>query len=191
MAIYIILPNVLIFIWVVYEVWLVARDRTSGKGTTAKDNGTRLFNFLSIGVGLTAAGIIDGYREIFLSAVKNNGMFIAGLGVIVLGLLLRMWAIAVLGKSFRTTVETHEGQTVVQSGPYRLIRHPSYSGLLLICLGYGLSMTNWLSIVAATVFPLVALLYRINVEEKVLVASLGPEYEEYRKRTKRLIPWIW
>ena len=109
----------------------------------------------------------------------------------VLSLSLRIWAIATLGSSFRTTVETHQDQEVVRRGPYRLVRHPSYTGLLLTCLGYGVAVQNWLSLIFAIGLPLVAILYRIHVEEAELVSSLGSDYERYRKETKTLIPWIW
>jgi len=108
-----------------------------------------------------------------------------------LSLLLRIWAIATLGSSFRTTVETHQDQKVVRKGPYRLVRHPSYTGLLLTCLGYGIAVQNWLSVIFAVGLPLIALIYRIHIEEQELVSSIGTEYEGYPKETKKLIPWIW
>jgi hypothetical protein len=91
--------------------------------------------------------------------------------------------VGIVGASFRTTVETHADQRVVERGPY--------SGLMLMGLGYGITFQNRLSLAFAVVPTLLALLYRIHIEEPVLVASLGPAYEEYRKKTKRLIPWIW
>ena len=102
-----------------------------------------------------------------------------------------MWSVATLGASFRTTVETHEGQSVVSSGPYRLIRHPSYSGILLICLGFGLTTQSWLSLACAVIPGLAALLYRIRIEEAALVAAMGSDYRAYQRRTKRLVPWLW
>ncbi len=80
---------------------------------------------------------------------------------------------------------------MVSSGPYRLIRHPSYCGWLLVCLGYGIAVQNWLSVLAAFLFPFAALIYRIHIEERVLVSSLGSAYVEYQKKSKKLIPWVW
>lgn len=107
------------------------------------------------------------------------------------GMALRYWAIISLGTFFRTTIETDQNQTVVSSGPYHLIRHPSYCGWLLVCLGYGIAVQNWLSLIVAFLLPLIALLYRIQVEERVLVSSLGTDYVEYQKKTKKLLPWVW
>ena len=103
----------------------------------------------------------------------------------------RSFVSALLGTSFRTTVETHKNQKVKTDGPYRLVRHPSYSGLLLLSSGYGIAQANWLSLIVAVALPLAALLYRIRVEEATLANSLGTEYREYQTHTKKLIPWIW
>ncbi len=188
---YIVILNSVTAVWVAFEIWLIVRDRIQGKGTMGKDRGTIYLNFLSLAVGMTAAGLIGGYTKFGFSGQRTGIIFWIGLLTMGLGLALRVWAVAALGASFRTTIETHENQKVKKDGPYRLIRHPSYSGLLLICGGYGLATRNWLSLVVALGLPLLALLYRIRVEEKTLVESLGAEYEEYRKHTKRLIPWIW
>jgi len=187
----IVLLNSIAAIWVLLEVWLVVRDRTQGKGKTERDRGTLLFNFFALTLGITTAGMVSGYSRLFFPGGRTTGVFVIGLVIMILGLALRMWAVSALGTSFRTTVETHENQKVKRDGPYRLIRHPSYSGLLLIAGGYGIAVQNWLSLVVAIGLPLAALLYRIHVEEALLVKSLGAEYQDYQKKTKRLIPWIW
>jgi protein-S-isoprenylcysteine O-methyltransferase Ste14 len=75
--------------------------------------------------------------------------------------------------------------------PHRLIRHPSYSGLLIILLGFGLSLTNnWLSMFVIMGCTLIGLGYRMHVEEHALQAELGQRYREYMRRTKRLIPFV-
>jgi protein-S-isoprenylcysteine O-methyltransferase Ste14 len=80
---------------------------------------------------------------------------------------------------------------VISSGPYRLIRHPSYTGFLITLLGFGLSFTNnWLSLLVIMGCALLGFSYRIQVEEHVLQAQLGQRYQEYMRRTKRLIPFV-
>jgi protein-S-isoprenylcysteine O-methyltransferase Ste14 len=108
-----------------------------------------------------------------------------------LGLALRVWAIAALGRAFRTTVEVDPGQAVVTTGPYRWIRHPSYSGLLLIVAGLGLALGSWLSLVACCVVPLPAIVRRIHVEEAELERVLGDAYRGYERTTARLVPRLW
>ena len=191
MIFFLILLNFLSAIWVAFEIWLVVRDRIQGKGKIGKDKGTLYYNFIAIAVGITSSGILAGYTKFYFPWGRISIVFWIGFAIMLLGLTLRIWAVAVLGKSFRTTVETHSNQKVEKSGPYRFIRHPSYSGLILMCFGYGIAVQNWLSLIIALGLPLVALLYRIHVEEAVLVTSLGSEYEEYKHHTKRLIPWIW
>ena len=115
----------------------------------------------------------------------------AGVIVMWLGLAIRVWAIAALGRSFRTTVEVDPGQAIVSSGPYRWVRHPSYTGLLLILAGCGLALGHWLALAICVALPLAALLRRIRVEEAELTRVLGEPYEAYRTRTRRLIPGVW
>lgn len=191
MILQIILLNSLIAAFIAYEVWLMLRDRQSGKGTTGNDRGTRSLNFVGIVLGLTGAGLVALLTRIGLAGGSNSYLFWIGLGVLCIGFLLRIWAVRTLGASFRTTIETHDGQHVITNGPYKLIRHPSYSGLLLICLGYGIAVQNWISLIIAVLLPAIALLYRIRIEEPELEAALGQEYQDYKKTTKRLIPWIW
>ncbi|WP_328321908.1 isoprenylcysteine carboxylmethyltransferase family protein [Kribbella sp. NBC_00382] len=117
----------------------------------------------------------------------------AGAGVVVIwaGLLVRVWAVLALGRSFSTYVQVDDEQAVVTGGPYRWVRHPSYSGLLLICLGFGVALANWLSIVVCLVVPALGLLPRIAVEEAELVRVLGERYRSYQKTTHRLVPGLW
>jgi protein-S-isoprenylcysteine O-methyltransferase Ste14 len=91
----------------------------------------------------------------------------------------------------RTTVEVDPGQAVVSAGPYRWVRHPSYSRLLLIVAGFGLATGNWLALVICIVLPLPPLLRRIQVEEAELTGVLGDRYRAYQAQTKRLIPGLW
>ena len=115
----------------------------------------------------------------------------AGVAVMWFGLALRVWAIAALGRAFRTTIEVDAGQTVVASGPYRWIRHPSYTGLLLIVAGFGPSTGNWLSFVACVALPLPAVVRRIHLEESELTRVLGAAYGEYASGRARLVPRLW
>ena len=108
-----------------------------------------------------------------------------------LGLALRVWSVVTLGRSFRTSVQVRRDQAVVSRGPYRWVRHPSYSALLLILVGVGLMFGSWLGLAACVVLPAAALLWRIRVEEAALLGVLGESYGEYRAHTKRLVPRVW
>ena len=115
--------------------------------------------------------------------------FGVGIALGVAGLGLRLYAIRVLGKFFTVTIGTRSDQRVIESGPYRFIRHPSYSGALIVLFGAALTFTNWLSLLAI-VPPFVGYAYRI-AEEAVLKNDLGDDYREYCRRTERLIPFLY
>jgi protein-S-isoprenylcysteine O-methyltransferase Ste14 len=178
-------------LWVAFEIGLIIRDRIQGKGKPGRDKGSIYFNFIGIAAGMTIAGFVNGNSAFFFSHERTILVFCIGTIIMLMGLGFRIWAIITLGKSFRTTVETHQGQKVITKGPYKLLRHPSYTGLLLTGCGYGIALQNWLSLIFAVVLPLAALLYRIHIEERAMVESLGTEYQTYQRSTKKLIPWIW
>lgn len=118
-------------------------------------------------------------------------IFDVGLIVMTAGQLLRWWSIATLGRLFNVTVAIREDHRLVERGPYRFLRHPSYTALLLVHAGAGLCFGNVLTLIVLTVPVAAALLYRMHVEEQVLVHELGPSYLEYMGRTSRLIPRIY
>ena len=104
---------------------------------------------------------------------------------------LRTWAILTLGRLFKFVVVIQEGHQVVASGPYRLLRHPSYTGALVAFLGIGIVLDNWLSMLTLVLIPLLAILVRIHVEEAELTNAFGQEYTTYASRTRRLVPGLW
>jgi protein-S-isoprenylcysteine O-methyltransferase Ste14 len=115
---------------------------------------------------------------------------IAGIVVIVLGAALRWWSILTLGRYFTFEVAVRSTQSVVQSGPYRFVRHPSYTAILIMLLGVGMALANWASLVAMLAGGLIGLLYRVRVEERALVEALGQPYVDYRRHTKLFIPFM-
>jgi protein-S-isoprenylcysteine O-methyltransferase Ste14 len=116
---------------------------------------------------------------------------VVGLVVMCVGTALRYWSVLTLGRFFTVTVDIGEGHRVVDAGPYAVLRHPSYTGMLVVYLGIGVCLDSWLSVAAVVVLPALAVLNRIRHEEAVLVRQLGVDYERYRDRTKRLVPGLW
>jgi len=178
-------------IWIFAEVYLVLRDNSRGKGKTTIDRRTRNYNFFSLIIAISCAALVSWIPLFQFNRRGTSVVFWIGIIIIVLGLFLRYWSINILGKYFRTTVEVEESQKIVEKGPYKFIRHPSYSGIILFCIGYGLAVQNWLSLIIAISLPTIALLYRIKIEEEALVKGIGTDYEAYQKKTKKLIPGIW
>jgi protein-S-isoprenylcysteine O-methyltransferase Ste14 len=115
-------------------------------------------------------------------------LFGLGLALMAAGMLVRWWAIIVLGRFFTPVVRVRADQTVVERGPYRWVRHPSYSGLIVFCLGLGLALGNWLSLALLAVVPAASLAVRIRAEERALLASLGEPYRRFCASRPRLFP---
>jgi protein-S-isoprenylcysteine O-methyltransferase Ste14 len=170
--------------WAAFELFLRVRERLAGRGGAARDRGTRVLIGLSLGAAIALA---------FFIGSRSGGPRFYGLGVIVLwlGLALRVWAVVTLGRAFRTTVEVDSEQAVISTGPYRWVRHPSYSGLLLIATGCGLAAGGWPALPLCALLPLPALLWRVQVEEAELTRVLGDSYHLYQSQTKRLVPGVW
>jgi len=118
-------------------------------------------------------------------------VFGVGIALILVGVAFRWYSIHVLGKYFSVQLGVQAGQTVVRDGPYRWIRHPSYTGSLITMLGFGLVFTNWLCLVGVPLIVLIGYSYRANVEERMLVNAMGDPYREYIKNTKRFIPFVY
>lgn len=118
-------------------------------------------------------------------------VFFIGVALMLFGVGLRYYAIRTLGHYFTGIVTIYRDQPIVQHGPYKLIRHPSYSGVLLIIFGTGIMIMNWASVLTIIVGLLAGLWYRISVEERALCNNIGQPYIEYMQRTKRLIPFIY
>jgi protein-S-isoprenylcysteine O-methyltransferase Ste14 len=182
--------------WLVFELVLLLRDRARHTGRTAQDRGTRRLNFGLVVAAIVAADVlaaaIGPHSPLRIPGAHAEGWpILAGLVVAWLGLGLRIWSIVVLGRSFRTTVEVDAGQDVVTRGPYRWVRHPSYTGLLLIAAGIGLAGGTWPGLAICLVLPAVAIVLRIRVEEAVLTRVLGGPYRAYQNHTKRLLPGLW
>lgn len=117
-------------------------------------------------------------------------LFLVAVTLILLGVTLRWYSIWTLGQYFTRDVAVSADQQVIQNGPYRFIRHPAYSGTFLTMLGVGLALTNWASLLALLLCVFAGHLYRVNVEEKALIQTIGQPYVAYMHHTRRFIPWV-
>lgn len=180
---------IIYFGWLLSEVLLNRLLRGSDSDKKQQDKGSLLLIWLIIIASTTGAGAITGYIKgtIYPSIFINY----AGLILIIVGIIIRFTAIAQLGRLFTVMVTIREGHLIKKDGLYKYLRHPSYAGSLLSFLGYGLSMNHWYSLVIAFVPVLIVFIYRMNVEEKVLLSQFNGEYEDYIKHTKRIIPFIY
>ncbi len=116
---------------------------------------------------------------------------VCGLCIYVLGFILRFYSIFYLGRFFTTNLTIAADHRLIDSGPYRFIRHPSYTGIFMLYLGICLCIGNWATTLIIIVPIFCAFLWRMKVEENALREALGQPYADYMKRTKRLIPMVY
>jgi protein-S-isoprenylcysteine O-methyltransferase Ste14 len=115
---------------------------------------------------------------------------VAGIALIVAGAALRAWSIVTLGRMFQYWIKIQPGHQVVTGGPYRYVRHPSYTALSLCLIGFALGCGDVWSLLVMAVLGGIALGTRIWVEERQLTAALGTEYEQFAATRKRLVPGV-
>jgi protein-S-isoprenylcysteine O-methyltransferase Ste14 len=188
-------PIIALIFWSAFASWILPeviawRVKRSTDSTKTRDQGSLTFIAVLWWVGIA----MDFSFSLLLpqAALSWNRakLFSLGICVMLLGIALRWYSAAVLGKYFTFDVAIQSGQILIEVGPYRYIRHPSYSGALLTLLGFGLALGNWAGLTAALVCLGSAYAYRIPVEEAALSTVLGDVYEQYMKRTRRLVPFL-
>lgn len=121
--------------------------------------------------------------------MQNEYVRYAGLCIIVAGMLFRLYCVRMLGKYFTVQITVKDDHKLIDTGVYKYLRHPSYTGSLLSFIGLGVSMNNWLSLLVIFIPVFIAFQYRIRLEEKMLEESIKG-YTDYKKRTWRLIPYL-
>lgn len=177
--------------WFASEVALVVWTRTRKQsGHRLRDRGSLLVLWGTIAACMTL-GITWCSTHLSNLPGEKHVYHIVALALIILGLSIRWWAILTLGKAFSVNVALREGQRVMKTGLFSVVRHPSYLGMMIIFVATGLWWRNYISMAIILVPIFVALSYRIHVEEIALREGFGEEYVEYSRRTKRLIPWIY
>jgi len=180
---------ILVMLFPLSEVVLSVSRHARASPTASHDRGSLRLLWIVIVVSVGLASAFSDYEPMRIHASARLVQTIA-LVLLIGGLALRWTSVMFLGRYFTVNVTVLHDHRVVDSGPYRYVRHPSYSGLLLAFLGLGLFFNNWLSLVIVVVPITIALVYRIRVEEAALSAAMGAEYAAYCARTKRLVPGI-
>ena len=117
-------------------------------------------------------------------------LFVVGVMLIVLGSLLRRYCWRTLGEYFTGDVKARPDQPVITSGPYRWVRHPSYTAGMMMFIGIGLALGSWFSFALLTIATIATYGYRVAIEERVLLTTIGEPYGRYMKERKRFIPYI-
>jgi protein-S-isoprenylcysteine O-methyltransferase Ste14 len=190
----------LLLVGVVYTagvviVYTVRKDRfwesPLNGAPTNEERGDRSLWFITLGI--LAAFYLSPMEYLYLPASlpRNPWMSFSGVGLVAVGTILFVWARRALGKSYSGHVSVKTGQALVQSGPYRFIRHPAYAGYLLMALGISMGYSSLAGLVSTLVLLLPSLIYRIKVEERLLTKHFGEVYRQYAGGIKRIIPGFW
>jgi protein-S-isoprenylcysteine O-methyltransferase Ste14 len=188
------LPPVLSGLLVVTgAVWVVAEFRQSLRSRPDARRAERGGRTVVVVPAVVGGGLALFLANVLPFAAVPDPVVAAWCALVVLwaAVALRLWSFRTLGRYFTFTVQTSSDQAVVKTGPYRFVRHPAYSALLLAAAAGGLLIGNWLSLVVVVSAVAAALAYRIHVEERALEQDVGPAYREYAATHKRLVPFVW
>ena len=181
----------LTLVWAASELWL-GWTRRSQDRSRMRDRGTLR---LLLGTVYLCIGLAVWLSYQTAGRIGNEDLriplFWAGLALMAGGLALRFWAIRVLARFFTVDVNIQEGHELIRRGPYRLLRHPSYTGSLMTFLGFGLALGNVWSLLVLLAPVILAFVWRMRVEERVLAEAFPAQYPDYARQTKRLIPFVW
>lgn len=184
--------NIFYAVWALWfgsEIYLNRRFRSKEQDLKGKDKGSIRVIWATIFVANMFAGFVSSKG---ITRISHGELLpYIGLGLTVVGMLLRFYAIWSLGKYFTVDVTITEGHRVKRDGIYSVIRHPSYTGMLISFVGFGLTLNTYAGLAAIVILVGASVLYRIRIEEEVLIESFGNEYRDYMKHTSRLIPWIY
>jgi protein-S-isoprenylcysteine O-methyltransferase Ste14 len=176
------------FGWALFEAWVNVRQWSAHSDN--QDRWSRVILIVGIVIAFGIAFIVSSLLPAFAIKQGREVLFYLGTALIPMGVLLRYIAIDQLGKFFVPEVVIQPGQRVIDTGVYRYVRHPSYTGILIALVGVGLASTNGLSLFILVVTGYSLLTYRMNIEEAALLRAFGDEYRDYMRRTKRLIPFV-
>lgn len=177
-------------IYIVSELGLGWKKRAVAGAARVADRGSLRLLWVVIVVSVTLAFNLA-YQ--FPQAGMNAGPLLRVCGIVLFGagLAIRWYAIVRLGRFFTVNVAIASDHRLIDTGPYRLVRHPSYTGALMAFLGLGLCLANWASLAVIVVPIFMVFLRRMHVEEAALLQALGDQYRDYMRRTQRLIPSIY
>lgn len=176
-----------LFIVIIIEALLIIRDRKQKNEKSVDDKGSRI---LIVAVLLLALGLSVAFRFMRIGYYHIECLFWTGVCVSIAGLSFRMYSIRILGKSFSSNITSYTGQTLIVSGPYTYLRHPCYSAIILMTIGFGFVSESWVAMPVLIIPAAGSLMYRIHVEEQFMVNVFGEEYRRYMEKTKRLVPFV-
>jgi protein-S-isoprenylcysteine O-methyltransferase Ste14 len=174
-----------VFIWLTQPTFSMKETREQQSKDRFSVILILFMSFISVSFPVVIWGYFKDDRDAF------GVLSIIGIVMTASGLLIRAWAVQKLGKYFTPTVQIQDQHQLITSGPYRLIRHPSYTGAFLAITGCAIILQTWAGYLIAVVAMSIAYKVRIDVEERELASHFGKQYLDYSVNTKKMIPFIW
>ena len=181
--------QIIYFIWFLSELYLNRFVRAGKTDKKYADKNTESYVWITIVVSIIIGVFVS--VNFIHPIIPGDLLTLIGVIILVIGMIFRFVAIIQLGRFFTVNVTIRTGHQLVQSGLYKYLRHPSYSGSLLSFLGFGISLNNWLSLAIVILPTFFAFIYRMKIEEKVLTEQFGKQYQDYINSTKRIIPFVY
>jgi protein-S-isoprenylcysteine O-methyltransferase Ste14 len=180
-----------VYVWAFFPEWKIVKGGVEGAKTAeSKDNGSMKVLLGGMWVALFLAFPLSFVHTWSFPVKAQLPLYVVGVSMMFLGSLLRRYCFRTLGQYFTGDVRARSDQPVIRSGPYRLVRHPSYTAGMMMFIGIGLALGSWFSFALTTIAAIATYGYRVAVEERVLVDTIGERYRSYMKESKRFIPYI-
>ncbi|MDH3458564.1 MAG: isoprenylcysteine carboxylmethyltransferase family protein [Gemmatimonadota bacterium] len=178
-----------VFLWAFWPEFAIVRraQRTQG----ASDSKSLQVILLGQSVAFVASFPLGWVSALQFAPAHRAAAFYAGVATLVAGSLLRRHCWRMLGSSFTGDVRAHAGQEVVSRGAYRILRHPSYTAGIMLNTGVGIALGSWASAALLAVASVAVYMYRMAVEERMLLAAIGEPYRQFMRTRKRLIPFVY
>ena len=177
------------YLFLFSELILMLTKRSKNKSVKSRgDRGSLIILWLTIAICLTL-----GFNLAKFGVWSPVNYFLGFLGLLLLfcGLIIRWTTIIQLKKEFTVDVAINQIHQLKTDGLYKIVRHPSYLGLLMILTGFSLGMNTIISFIVVMLPVFLAIIYRIKVEENLLVKTFGEEYIKYASSTKKIIPFVY
>jgi protein-S-isoprenylcysteine O-methyltransferase len=180
-----------VYIWAFMPEWKVVQGGIEGaKSADSKDSGSMRVLLGGMWISLFLAFLLAFVGAWSFTRRVQLPMFAVGVSLILLGSLLRRYCWRTLGQYFTGDVRARSDQPVIRTGPYSLVRHPSYTAGMMMFIGIGLALGNWVSLTLLTIATIATYSYRVGIEERTLLDTIGEPYDSYMKERKRFIPYI-
>lgn len=189
------LPYAIVFwvayIWAFLPEWKVVMGGVEGmKSSDSKDDGSLRVMLGGMWVALLLAYPLAFVRAWMFPPRTQVPLFAVGVSLVLFGSLLRRYCFRTLGQYFTGDVRARADQPVIDTGPYTLVRHPSYTAGMMMFTGIGLALGSWLSFGLLLISSIATYWYRVTIEERALVNTIGEPYRDFMKTRKRFIPYL-